>query len=97
MTGRSCSAISQLGYKLFPNASTGVSRFGYFLFGAGLVGWVLDWTFVGEADFPVQLGYSVMALVGLVTISVAKQLKNLERRLDALEQARDGYSTEKGD
>ena len=80
--------VSQLGYRLFPNASTGVARFAHFLFWAGVCGWVLDWTFVSAPDFPVHLGYAVMALVGLMGVAVAKQLKNLEHRLDALEQDR---------
>jgi hypothetical protein len=69
-----------------PNASAGVARFGYFLFGAGVFGWLLDWTPASRPHFTVHLVYGVMALIGLIAICVAKQLENLEWRLDVLEQ-----------
>jgi hypothetical protein len=73
--------------KIFPNNSTAISLFGYFLFGAGILMWIVDFALYGVSNFPIHLGYGSIALTGLVATMAAKQLKNLEDRLEKIERS----------
>jgi hypothetical protein len=73
--------------KIFPNNSVGVSQFGYALLGLAAVGSVVFFiTF--PSDYVIQYFNGSVAVTGLVAITVAKALKNLEDRLDNIESKR---------
>ncbi len=76
----------------FPRAGAGVVRlFGYILFAYGLVSTLLYLIFqirysIGP-DMGIVLGNGAITLIGLVALSVATCLVQLEKRLDRLESA----------
>ena len=71
--------------KIFPNNSVGVSRFGYAIFGMAAVASVVFFiTF--PSDEVIQYFNGAIAVAGLVAISVAKALRNLEDRLDKIKR-----------
>jgi len=74
--------------KKFANGSTALLIFGCVLFVSGTLDWMIDFIKHGPADFPIHLGFSSIALTGLVATIAAAQLKKLEARLDEMERAR---------
>ena len=73
--------------KMFPNSSAGVARFGYALLGTALLSSVVFFISF-PSDFIVQYFNGSVAIAGLVAISVANQLRNLEKRLEKIEARR---------
>ena len=71
------------------DTSLGIVVFRYFLFGAGLISIVISFAPGSTFRYPppiLLLGYSAWAVTGLLGISVAKVLKKIEARLQALER-----------
>ena len=69
--------------------SSGVRIFGYVIFCWGALSTAFDFYTVYFRSFPINMGISLgngaIVLLGLVAIVVAKALKSLENRLQALE------------
>jgi hypothetical protein len=73
--------------KIFPNTSAGVSQFGYVLFSLAILSSIVFFV-AFPSDFEMNFFNGSIAVAGLVAISVGKQLKNLEDRLDKVERNR---------
>jgi TRAP-type C4-dicarboxylate transport system permease small subunit len=78
--------------RISKTGSQWVRLFGFLIFGWGILSTIADFASRMLYSFPLEmgivLGNGAILLVGLVAITAAKALKNLEERLDRIEDNR---------